>query len=133
MDEYVFSHSVKKLLIKYLRFVSKNIILHENKYYLNIQLETFNPYASDTQPVQQRLGEIVHALGYSVRHPRRPARGQAVQSTCEDIFLVTSMGYLILLTWSWRESKEASFSSWYTRLWWKLWTTLILDHWRLNS
>ena len=73
MDEHIFSHGDKKLLVKYLKFVSKNIILHENKYYLNLQLEGFNPYASDTQPVQQKLGEMVHALGYSIRPPRRPA------------------------------------------------------------
>ena len=86
MDEHIFSHGDKKLLVKYLMFVSKNIILHENKYYLNLQLETFYPCASDTQQVQQKLGELVHTLGYSIRYPHRPARGQAVRATCEDIF-----------------------------------------------
>ena len=62
MTEHIFSHGEKKLLVKYLRFISENIILNEKKYYLNFKLETFDPYASDTQPVQQRLGEVVHAL-----------------------------------------------------------------------
>ena len=86
MTEHIFTHGDKKLLTKFLRFISKNIIHIDGKYRLNFNLETFNPFSADNQSVQQRLGEIVHALGFSVRYPRRTARGQAVPETCEDIF-----------------------------------------------
>ena len=32
-----------------------------------------------------RLGEVVHALGFSIRYPRRIARGQAEQETSKDV------------------------------------------------
>ena len=32
------------------------------------------------------MGELVHAMGFSIRPTRRPATGQAVEATTEDIF-----------------------------------------------
>ena len=86
MAENVFSYGEKKLLSKFLKFLSRHIVVQEDRYKLNFQLESFDPYSSDTQPVQMRLGEVVHALGFSIRYPRRIARGQAAQETSEDIF-----------------------------------------------
>ena len=75
MTEEKFTYSEKRLLTKFLGFLSKNIIFSGEKYEFNFNLETFDPYATDTQSVKEKLSEIVHALGYSVKYPRSPARG----------------------------------------------------------
>ena len=69
MAENVFTHGEKKLLSKFLKFLSRHIVVQEDRYQLNFHLESFDPYSSDTQPVQMRLGEVVHALGFSIRYP----------------------------------------------------------------
>ena len=48
MDEHIITHGEKKLFMKYLRFISKNIVKYEDRYYLNFQLEGFNPYVTNT-------------------------------------------------------------------------------------
>ena len=86
MAENVFTHGEKKLLSKFLKFLSRHIVVQGDRYQLNFHLESFDPYSSDTQPGQIRLGEVVHALGFSIRYPRRIARGQAAQETSKDVF-----------------------------------------------
>ena len=77
---------MKKFFVKYLKFISKNILEHEDRYHLNFQLEGFNPYMTNDQPVRQKLAEIVHAMGVTIRSTRRPPIGRTVEATAEDIF-----------------------------------------------
>ena len=62
------------------------IVLTDAKYVLNLQLELFNPYGKDRQAVVAKLGDIVHALGHTVQHPKRPVRAQSVLATCEEVY-----------------------------------------------
>ena len=80
------THGEKKIFIKYLSFISKNIIRHEEKYRLNFQLEEFNPYTANDQPIKQKLEEIMHAMGVSIMSTKRPPIGQNVEASAEDVF-----------------------------------------------
>ena len=66
--------------------MSRSIILAEGKYSINLQLETFDPYNSNPQATTNAISDVVHALGTTVRFPKRPLRGQFVTDTPEEIF-----------------------------------------------
>ena len=63
METYKISHGDKKIFVRYLNFLSQNIIRYDETYQLNFQLQDFDPYARDYQPSRSKLADIMHAMG----------------------------------------------------------------------
>ena len=76
--------------VKYINFVSQNIILHEGEYRFNLQLDSYNPFARDDQPARARLADITHAMGITVIHSssKRAPSNKLVDTTAEEIYFL---------------------------------------------
>ena len=72
------THADMRSFVKYINFVSQNIILHEGEYRFNLQLDNYNPFARDDQPARARLADITHAMGITVIHSSSNSFAQPV-------------------------------------------------------
>ena len=80
--------------IKYINFISQNIILHEEEYGLNLQLDCYNPFAKEDLPARARVADITHAMGVTVLQSsrRRAVNNRPVESSAEEIFFLHVKG-----------------------------------------
>ena len=84
------THADMRSFIKYINFVSQNIILQEGEYRFNLQLDTYNPFASNEQPARAKLSDITHAMGLTILHSskkRRPAN-RVSDTSAEELFFL---------------------------------------------
>ena len=84
------THADMRSFVKYINFVSQNIILHEGEYRFNLQLDNYNPFARDDQPARARLADITHAMGITVIHSssKRAPSNKLVDTTAEEIYFL---------------------------------------------
>ena len=86
METYKISHGDKKIFVRYLNFLSQNIIRYDETYRLNFRLQDFDPYARNDQPSRSKLAEIVHAMGATIMPTRRAPIGRTVEISAKDVF-----------------------------------------------
>ena len=84
------THADMRNFIKYINFISQNIILHEEEYGLNLQLDCYNPFAKEDQPARARVADITHAMGITVIQSsrRRAVNNKPVDSSAEEIYFL---------------------------------------------
>ena len=84
------THGDMRNFIKYINFISQNIIFHEEEYGLNLQLDCYNPFAKEDQPARARVADITHAMGVTVIQSsrRRAVNNKPVDSSAEEIFSI---------------------------------------------
>ena len=84
------THADMRSFVKYINFVSQNIILHEGEYGFNLQLDCYNPFARDDQPARARLADITHAMGITVIQSsrRRANNNKPVETSAEEIYFL---------------------------------------------
>ena len=84
------THADMRNFIKYINFISQNIIMHEEEYGLNLQLDCYNPFAKEDLPARARVADITHAMGVTVIQSsrRRAVNNKPVDSSAEEIFFL---------------------------------------------
>ena len=82
------THADMRYFVKYINFLSQNIIHYEGDYRLNLQLDTYNPFARNDQPARARLADITHAMGVTIIHSssRRIPANKMIDTTAEEIY-----------------------------------------------
>ena len=88
------THADKRGFIKYINFLSQNIIQYEGDYRFNLQLDTYNPFARNDQLARTKLADITHAMGITVIHSsnKRTLANKMVDSTAEELFFLHVKG-----------------------------------------
>ena len=88
------THADMRSFVKYINFLSQNIIHYEGEYRFNLQLDTYNPFARNDQPARARLADITHAMGITVIHSssRRTPANKLVDTTAEEIYFLHVRG-----------------------------------------
>ena len=94
METYKITHYDKRGFVKYINFLSQNIIKYDGVYRFNLQLGSYDPFARNSQQARTKLADITHAMGITIVHTtaRKISASRTVETTAEEIFFMHIRG-----------------------------------------
>ena len=82
-----FTAADKRTYIKVLELIAKQMNIGDSdKYFINLHVDEFTPYAVDKQTCRDLLDGVLHSLDVTMNFPDRVKRNSLVEVSTADIF-----------------------------------------------